>query len=256
MSDCPLEPRHAPPGRRPTSGAFTLIELLVVIAIIAILAAILFPVFAQARERARGISCLSNQKQIALAVVMYAGDYDETLVPGRIVIGNPFFFNSVQYFDTRLDPYIKSESIWTCPSVGNTNGLIRSIGMNKYVAVDWAGWTTPTPIVLANIQYPAELIVMNETLANPWNGDASFGTGSFGDPFQACQAALADAAGSTIYSIWQPYLRHFHGANYAMGDGHAKFFRPAATLSPYNDWLPTRPSLPFVPTDCNAATTP
>src|SRR5690349_17008967 len=64
------------------SHGFTLIELLVVIAIIAILAAILFPVFAQARERARAISCVSNLKQIALATNMYVQDYDETLMAG------------------------------------------------------------------------------------------------------------------------------------------------------------------------------
>ena len=69
------------PHRR--NSAFTLIELLVVIAIIAILAAILFPVFAQAREKARQTSCLSNVKQISLAMVMYAQDYDETFCPGR-----------------------------------------------------------------------------------------------------------------------------------------------------------------------------
>jgi prepilin-type N-terminal cleavage/methylation domain-containing protein len=66
---------------RRRQGGFTLIELLVVIAIIAILAAILFPVFAQAREKARSSSCLSNQKQTALAFSMYAQDYDETYPP-------------------------------------------------------------------------------------------------------------------------------------------------------------------------------
>src|SRR5579862_5289762 len=201
-----------------TSAAFTLIELLVVIAIIAILAAILFPVFAQARERARAISCLSNQKQISLAVQMYATDYDETLVPGRIVDGNPFDFSSTKYFDTRLDPYIKNQSIWTCPSVGVQGGNIRSIGMNSVVAVDYAGWTIPSPVFLASLQYPSELIVMCETIANPWNGDASFGTGSFGSPFEACEAATAVANGTTIYDIWFPYVRHFNGGNYALGD--------------------------------------
>src|SRR5579862_9180182 len=71
---------HNTRGRK---TAFTLIELLVVIAIIAILAAILFPVFAQAREEARSISCLSNTKQMALAQLMYAQDYDESIVPWR-----------------------------------------------------------------------------------------------------------------------------------------------------------------------------
>src|SRR3954464_10321579 len=67
--------------RRPNSRAFTLIELLVVIAIIAILAAILFPVFAQAKEAAKKTSCLSNVKQVALSTVMYAGDNDDTMFP-------------------------------------------------------------------------------------------------------------------------------------------------------------------------------
>jgi len=66
-----------------TRKGFTLIELLVVIAIIAILAAILFPVFARAREKARSSSCLSNTKQIVLAILMYAQDYDERMVPSR-----------------------------------------------------------------------------------------------------------------------------------------------------------------------------
>jgi prepilin-type N-terminal cleavage/methylation domain-containing protein/prepilin-type processing-associated H-X9-DG protein len=98
---------------------FTLIELLVVIAIIAILAAILFPVFAQAREQARRTSCLSNMKQMGLAVHMYAQDYDETfpMVYGAFVDANG---NSVaraaEYL--LLFPYIKTVDIWRCPSAG------------------------------------------------------------------------------------------------------------------------------------------
>jgi len=85
---------------------FTLIELLVVIAIIAILAAILFPVFARAREKARQTSCLSNVKSLTLAALMYAQDYDETL---------PFAYNGKWWYQV-LEPYLKNTQILTCPS--------------------------------------------------------------------------------------------------------------------------------------------
>lgn len=113
--------------------AFTLIELLVVIAIIAILAAILFPVFAQAREKARAVSCLSNQKNIGTAVLMYGQDYDETVIP---------WWTSVEYSGQpprerswiwRIQPYIKNgnvvpnqlrpNGIFACPSFSQANYL-------------------------------------------------------------------------------------------------------------------------------------
>lgn len=93
-------------------AAFTLIELLVVIAIIAILAAILFPVFAQAREKARQTSCLSNQKQIGLAALQYAQDYDETNPQLCYINNSP---SNPHWMDV-LYPYIKSEAIFSCPS--------------------------------------------------------------------------------------------------------------------------------------------
>src|ERR1043166_4228729 len=99
--------------RRASRSGFTLIELLVVIAIIAILAAILFPVFAQAREKARSTSCLSNQKQIALAISMYAQDYDETF-PYPYFQGPPEL-----WWEDMVNPYIKTGNkggIMTCPS--------------------------------------------------------------------------------------------------------------------------------------------
>lgn len=119
---------------------FTLIELLVVIAIIAILAAILFPVFAQARAKARQVSCLSNVKQTATAAVMYAQDFDETFprmdnngscLYGEAVCAKPDWgdmtfapggkANSMVFFWAVLQPYIKNYQVGICPEIGNSN---------------------------------------------------------------------------------------------------------------------------------------
>ena len=108
--------------------AFTLIELLVVIAIIAILAAILFPVFARAREQARKSSCLSNLKQMGLATQMYVQDYDETL-PRYSVATSP-----TAYWPNLIDPYVKNRQIWFCPSyersVTNPSANASTYGTN------------------------------------------------------------------------------------------------------------------------------
>lgn len=104
--------------------AFTLIELLVVIAIIAILAAILFPVFAQAKEAAKSTSCLSNTKQIAISELLYSNDYDDSIIPFNTVLTIPLgslpaapLDQQVQYSWVNLiQPYMKSKSILTCPS--------------------------------------------------------------------------------------------------------------------------------------------
>ncbi|MGQ9657213.1 MAG: type II secretion system protein [Fimbriimonadales bacterium] len=93
---------------------FTLIELLVVIAIIAILAAILFPVFARARESARTTSCLSNVRQIATGIMMYLQDYDETY-PAATNISRAFNTQWPQ-LRTLIQPYVKNDKIWFCPS--------------------------------------------------------------------------------------------------------------------------------------------
>jgi prepilin-type N-terminal cleavage/methylation domain-containing protein/prepilin-type processing-associated H-X9-DG protein len=121
--DCCHRPKGTacmPRCRRLRRG-FTLIELLVVIAIIAILAAILFPVFAHAREKARQTSCLSNLRQLSGAMLMYAGDYDERFPP---VVGRDTRVDTNLYqisWMARLEPYTKNRGVLICPSSGHSS---------------------------------------------------------------------------------------------------------------------------------------
>ena len=112
---------------------FTLIELLVVIAIIAILAAILFPVFAKAREKARQSSCGSNVKQIMLAMLQYAQDYDETFAPGYIV--TPGISGGYFHTPELLYTYTKNAQLFTCPSASAWQsfdyGINLTYGINQ-----------------------------------------------------------------------------------------------------------------------------
>src|SRR5580700_8403183 len=109
---------------RSTNRAFTLIELLVVIAIIAILAAILFPVFAQARAQARKTTCLSNNKQVGLSLLMYVQDYDEVLpllfVPDSSFTATDFIPGGTQDWHNLIQPYTKNYQMMICPDSGLT----------------------------------------------------------------------------------------------------------------------------------------
>ncbi len=128
-------------SHRASRAAFTLTELLVVVAIIAILAAILFPVFARARERARQTSCVSNLKQIGLGLKQYAQDYDGSYPEKSTVLGNSFLraADDPQSLPHVLEPYIKGHQIWVCPSgwedlqkAGNTYAYyLSSIASNN-----------------------------------------------------------------------------------------------------------------------------
>jgi len=134
-----LRMRAAAPGRL---RGFTLIELLVVIAIIAILAAILFPVFAQARESARAISCLSNMRQIGLALRMYSQDYDESYPNNRLgftTIGsqtNDPLYEGGWNWRNALQPYLKNKGIFACPS----NPGARPGGPGAFPPEDTSNW--------------------------------------------------------------------------------------------------------------------
>ena len=134
---------------------FTLIELLVVIAIIAILAAILFPVFARAREKARQASCQSNMKQISLGMLMYIQDYDESFpyfAQGSYTV-SPWIF-----WPHQLQPYIRNWAVYRCPS--NTAAPMSYHGMSypefpKY-GFTTSLWSSNPPYTLARIERPAE----------------------------------------------------------------------------------------------------
>ncbi|MCX6380200.1 MAG: prepilin-type N-terminal cleavage/methylation domain-containing protein [Armatimonadetes bacterium] len=115
-------------------NAFTLIELLVVIAIIAILAAILFPIFSQARAKARQAVCLSNEKQLAMGVLMYTQDYDETLTPVAIRPPNGDTSNTQYLWSTLIEPYTKSKEIRRCPQ--DSRSLANSYGLNELIFPD------------------------------------------------------------------------------------------------------------------------
>jgi len=191
---------------------FTLIELLVVIAIIAILAAILFPVFARAREKARQTSCLSNVKELQLAILMYVGDYDETFCLG--VNSDPA--GNWLYWWALIEPYVKNTQVFICPSVAdesmygetwNSRGRL-SIGLNR----DMEDRTTNIAYSLAEYAYPAETIQLADSVPND--------VGSGGRGYQV----MADREPNTQSGIG---MRHNEGTNVGLLDGHAKWYKSA-----------------------------
>jgi len=154
-------------------NGFTLIELLVVIAIIAILAAILFPVFATARESARRTACISNQKQIGTAILMYSQDYDDQIVPWlRRSAGEP---SSQRIWSTLLQPYIKNGGNYSAASSGVM--ACPSWSQQKLVA-SAANCITPPPFDI-NSYFPATQLFSHYAMAGP----ASGGDGSQANPF-------------------------------------------------------------------------
>jgi len=213
--------------------AFTLIELLVVIAIIAILAAILFPVFARARENARRASCLSNLKQIALGAMMYTQDYDERMPASSANNGptngqTPPGDNN-NTLSNYLQPYIKSTQVFVCPSSSNlisySGGVVGSYGYNYYYLAPYGNSAT---VSLAAIQTPAETVMITDKddtssrdLIYPPSGWVVNG-GSW----------QTSATTSKGYQYGNVDPKHLEGTNVAWCDGHVKWEKISALNGP------------------------
>jgi prepilin-type N-terminal cleavage/methylation domain-containing protein/prepilin-type processing-associated H-X9-DG protein len=231
-------------------SGFTLIELLVVIAIIAILAAILFPVFGRARENARRSSCQSNLKQIGLAFAQYIQDYDERF-PAGIQLNGPNF-KGVGWAGG-LYPYTKSTQIFQCPSDSDTGGGNASFNA---VPISYAFGGPLADSSLASVQQTARQVMASEirtygNIAITTPGEAgdykspidlgdNLVTADGGNNFACCNngpdhsiqaiGRLRDNPGGTNASA-DNKPRHFEGANFLLVDGHVKFYRGSSVTA-------------------------
>ena len=223
-----------------TRSAFTLIELLVVIAIIAILAAILFPVFARARENARRSSCSSNLKQIGLGIIQYTQDYDEKY-PVRSYYNTPN--GGVFSWRRTTFPYVKSAQIYSCPSNSQN---VNFADDSDQTAMNNAGLPAGSPRF-------ARSYAINGTSSNIG------GKSPVEDTFSQPLSAVNDPSGTILvaeYSYSNPYVGfeytggspnpfslnyfafpgHLQTSNYLFTDGHVKALKPTVTGTPANMW--------------------
>src|SRR5579871_586057 len=219
---------------------FTLIELLVVIAIIAILASILFPVFAQAREKARQSSCFSNQKQLSMALNMYTEDYDETLPLYSFGVGTAGFFG---YFGTdgsrwadMIFPYVKSRQVYDCPD-GNVHLNIYQGGTYFDTQTYSYGYSTPSLTTdpdsnygvagrtLAQITAPSTTIMLADSRIAKGEGSARILPVSYDTPFSLNHKVDGNRhSGARGYNITGKAFIS------AYVDGHCKFVGLIDTL--------------------------
>jgi prepilin-type N-terminal cleavage/methylation domain-containing protein/prepilin-type processing-associated H-X9-DG protein len=242
--------------------AFTLVELLVVIAIIAMLAAILFPVFGRARENARRTSCLSNVKQIGLGIAQYTQDYDERL---------PFSGDTASggRWANKLGPYLKSTQVFTCPSytlnvlpgkflVSSSegwNGSASTYAINENLSSYLPGGTfagrhlnemvdsAGTALIAETARLTTNIINVTSDNNNPqtWTEYIDKAHGQKGNSdwlwvppgqFGGSGVVSYSVLGSNNNNLNRPIGRHFNGLNVVYCDGHAKWVNISQFLGP------------------------
>jgi len=253
--------------RLSSQRGFTLIELLVVIAIIAILAAILFPVFAQARAKARGVSCLSNVRQLCTSMVMYCQDYDERFPQywwdQSYAGGSPTPNNATSLWFNAIYPYVKNAQIYNCPDNNYqfttrqdghwgwfTSGanVTKIIGLNPVFYDVVVGYGSSEPLTydhpkLASLSRPSETLIVADCLTSltGWEEWNSYDPNNAGNPknaYRLRRVAYANGANSpqtwtdpAVYGpfqqAWDKDGRHSNGNNIGFADGHAKY-RPVS----------------------------
>jgi len=254
-------------------SGFTLIELLVVIAIIAILAAILFPVFAQAREKARQTTCLSNEKQLGLSFMQYIQDSDEQF-PSGAYSGFAWVQADGLGWSSQIFPYVKSTGLFHCPddSAGSVTATSPGGESVNFVPVSYfynnnltggtGGTSVPAGLSDAALSAPASTVIVGECTGIVNDPTAYWGTDGLNAPQDAVGdgkialytdswAASPSTAGNPTYNYATGTMGSGFGAvnvaqhsktgsNFLLGDGHAKFLKPervspGATAGSVND---------------------